>query len=182
MKILHILNIESEISLAVDLEMMIEKVALATFLTETSAGVAKKALKESIDFAFLDVDVTKDKSFEIAEILDIRNVPYAVISASRQDQLPLELRGAPVIPKPFYVAQIKRALQAVAASDPSQGLRKSLSGSALRSVRVLMSVSLCDLGAAPPIQAACRARRYPYVSHFQPPPKSHRRRLCNPQT
>jgi DNA-binding response OmpR family regulator len=114
-KILHILIVESEMSLAMDLEMMIEKIASATFVTEASVGAAKKVLHEDLDFAFLDVDVTKGKTFEIAEILARKHVPYAFISASRQDQLPLELRRAPFIPKPFYAAQIKSVLQAIAA-------------------------------------------------------------------
>jgi hypothetical protein len=88
--------------------------ASATFITEASVGAAKKVLHEAIDFAFLDVDVTKGKTFEIAEILEGNHVPYAFISASCQDQLPLELRRAPFIRKPFYAAQIKSALQAIA--------------------------------------------------------------------
>ena len=108
MKILRILIVESEMSLAMDLEMMIQEIASATFVTEASVGAAKKVLHEDLDFAFLDVDVTKGKTFEIAEILERKHVPYAFISASRQDQLPLELRRAPFIPKPFYAAQIEQ--------------------------------------------------------------------------
>jgi two-component SAPR family response regulator len=115
MKLLRILIAESEMSLAMDLEMMIEKIASATFVTEASVGAAKKVLHEAIDFAFLDVDVTKGKTFEIAEILDLKHVPFAFVSSSPQDQLPLELRSVPFIPKPFYAAQIERALQAIAA-------------------------------------------------------------------
>jgi DNA-binding response OmpR family regulator len=115
MKILRILIVESEMSLAMDLEMMIQKIAAATFVTEATVGAAKKVLHEALDFAFLDVDVTKGKTFEIAEILEGNHVPYAFISASCQDQLPLELRRAPLIPKPFYAAQIKSVLQAIAA-------------------------------------------------------------------
>ena len=115
MKILRILIVESEMSWAMDLEMMIQEIASATFVTEASVGAAMKVLPEDLDFAFLDVDVTKGKTFEIAEILERKHVPYAFISASRQDQLPLELRRAPFIPKPFYAAQIKSVLQDVAA-------------------------------------------------------------------
>jgi two-component SAPR family response regulator len=115
MKILRILIVESEMSWAMDLEMMIQEIASATFVTEASVGAAMKVLPEDLDFAFLDVDVTKGKTLEIAEILEGKHVPYAFISASRQDQLPLELRSAPFIPKPFYAAQIKSVLQAIAA-------------------------------------------------------------------
>ena len=115
MKILRILIVESEMSWAMDLEMMIQKIASATFVTEASVGAAKKVLHEDLDFAFLDVDLTKGKMFEIAEILEGKRVPYAFISASRQDQLPLELCRVPFIPKPFCAAHIKSVLQAIAA-------------------------------------------------------------------
>jgi two-component SAPR family response regulator len=115
MKILRILIVENEMSLAMDLEMMIEKIASATFVTEESVGAAKKVLHEALDFAFLDVDVTKGKTFEIAEILELKHVPFAFVSSSSQDQLPIELRSVPFILKPFYAAQIEWALQAIAA-------------------------------------------------------------------
>ena len=115
MKILRILIVESEMSLAMDLEMMIEKIASATFITEEFVGAAKKVLHEALDFAFLDFDVTKGKTFEIAEILELKHVPFAFVSSSSQDQLPIELRSVPFILKPFYAAQIEWTLQAIAA-------------------------------------------------------------------
>jgi hypothetical protein len=63
----------------------------------------------------LDVDVTKGKTFEIAEILELKHVPFVFLSGSPQDQLPVELRSVPFIPKPFYAAQFEWALQAIAA-------------------------------------------------------------------
>jgi len=115
MKILRILIVESEMSLAMDLEMMIEKIASATFVTEATVGAAKKVLHEAIDFAFLDVAATKGKTFEIAGILELNHVPFVFLSSSPQDQLPVELRSVPFILKPFYAAQIEWALKAIAA-------------------------------------------------------------------
>jgi two-component SAPR family response regulator len=40
------------------------------------------------------------------------HVPFVFVSAYRQEQLPFDLRSVPFIPKPFYGAQIERALQA----------------------------------------------------------------------
>jgi CheY-like chemotaxis protein len=115
MKILHILIVEDEVLVAMDLEMMVAEIVTATFVTEGSVAATKNALHQDLDFAFLDVDVTNGKTYEIAQLLERKHVPYAFVSASRQDQLPLELRGAPFIPKPFYAAQIEHALQAIAA-------------------------------------------------------------------
>jgi CheY-like chemotaxis protein len=115
MKILHILIVEDEALIAMDLQQIIEDIVAATFVTEASVAGTKKVLHQDLDFAFLDVDVTNGKTFEIAQLLERKHVPYAFVSASRQDQLPPDLRDAAFIPKPFYAAQIEHALQAVAA-------------------------------------------------------------------
>jgi two-component SAPR family response regulator len=113
MKMLNILIVEDETLVAMDLEMMISKIVPAAIVIEASVAAIKKVLHEALDFAFLDVDVTNGKTFEIAEILERQHVPFVFISGSGQDQLPFELRSAPFIPKPFYPAQIESALQAV---------------------------------------------------------------------
>jgi hypothetical protein len=69
-------------------------------------------------FAFLEIDVTNGKTFEIANILERKQVPFVFVSGSCQAELPFELHSAPFIPKPFSAAQIERALQAVAGSLP----------------------------------------------------------------
>ncbi len=61
-------------------------------MIEGSVAATKEVLHEDLDFAFLDVDVTNGKTFEIAQILERKHVPFAFVSASPQDQLPVELR------------------------------------------------------------------------------------------
>ncbi len=113
-KILHILIVEDEPWVAMDLEMIIIEIVTATVVVERSVADTKKVLDEALDFAFLDVDVTNGKTFEIAQILERKHVPFVFVSGSPQDQLPFELRSVPFIPKPFHAAQIESALQAVA--------------------------------------------------------------------
>jgi DNA-binding response OmpR family regulator len=101
MKTLHILIVEDEPWIAMDLEMIIIESVTATVVVEGSVAGTKEVLHEALDFAFLDVDVTNGKTFEIARILERKHVPF-------------ELRSVPFIPKPFHAAQIEHALQAVA--------------------------------------------------------------------
>src|ERR1700730_605828 len=114
MKILHILIVEDEMMVAMNLEMMITEFVQATVVIEASVAGTKKVLHEDIDFAFLDIDVTNGKTFEIAKILETKHVPFVFVSGSRKEQLPFELQSASFIPKPFYPAQIERVLRAVA--------------------------------------------------------------------
>jgi CheY-like chemotaxis protein len=113
MKRLRILIIEDEPFVAMYLEIMVLDIVTATVVVESSVAASKKALHEALDFAFLDVEVTNGKTFEVAQMLECKHVPFVFVSGSPQDQLPFELRSVPFIPKPFFPAQIERALQAV---------------------------------------------------------------------
>jgi DNA-binding response OmpR family regulator len=115
MKIFRILIVEDEPWIAMDLEMIIVEFVTASVVVEGSVAGTKEVLHEALDFAFLDIEVTDGKTFEIAQILERKHVPFVFVSGSPQDQLPFELRSVPFIPKPFHAAQIEHALQAIAA-------------------------------------------------------------------
>ena len=114
MKTLHILIVEDEPLVAMGLEMMVTEIVTAAVVVEASVAATKEILHQALDFAFLDIDVTNGKTFEVAQILERKHVPFAFVSGSPQEQLPSDLRSVPFIPKPCYPAQIERVLQAVA--------------------------------------------------------------------
>ena len=64
MRTLHILIVEDEPLIAMDLEMMVTEIVTAAVVVEASVAATKKLLHEALDFAFLDVDVTNGKTFE----------------------------------------------------------------------------------------------------------------------
>jgi hypothetical protein len=66
MKTLRILIVEDEPLVAMDLEAMVAKIVTATVVVEPSVAATKQVLHEAVDFAFLDVEVTNGKTFEIA--------------------------------------------------------------------------------------------------------------------
>jgi hypothetical protein len=71
-------------------------------VVEPSVAATKKVLHEALDFAFLDVDVTKNgKTFEVAQILEFKHVPFVFISGTPQEELPSDLRSVPFIRNPF---------------------------------------------------------------------------------
>jgi CheY-like chemotaxis protein len=113
MKTFRILIVEDEPWVAMDLEMIIIALVTATVVVERSIAGTKEVLHNALDFAFLDVEVTDGKTFEIAQILERKHVPFVFVSGSPQEQLPFELRRVPFIPKPFHAAQIESALQPV---------------------------------------------------------------------
>jgi CheY-like chemotaxis protein len=113
MKTLHILIVEDDPLVAMGLEMMVTEIVTATVVVKESVAAAKKILHDLLDFAFLDVNVTDGKTFEVAQILERKHVPFAFVSGSPQEQLPSDLRSVPFIPKPCYPAQIERVSHAI---------------------------------------------------------------------
>ena len=70
MKTFRILIVEDEPWVAMDLETIIIALVTATVVVERSIAGTKEVLHNALDFAFLDVEVTDGKTFEIAQILE----------------------------------------------------------------------------------------------------------------
>lgn len=107
MKMPRILIVEDEPLVAAELEMIVADFVAAAIMIEVSVAASKEVLNEGFDFAFLDIDVTNGKTFELARMLECKQVPFAFVSGSDQNQLPVELHGAPFISKPFCAAQAR---------------------------------------------------------------------------
>ena len=107
----RILIVKDEPFTALDLEAIVTAAMPAVVVKKASVASTKEVLDEPFDFAFLDVDVTNGKTYEIAQILGKKRVPFAFVSGSLPADLPPELRNAPFIPKPFRKQQIMTALQ-----------------------------------------------------------------------
>jgi DNA-binding response OmpR family regulator len=103
----RVLIVEDDPNIAFDLEVIVAEALDAEVLLSRSVARAKAILAHkallvrSIDFALLDVDVTNGKTFEIAVMLRMRQVPFVFLSAAQPEQLPDDLRDAPLIAKPY---------------------------------------------------------------------------------
>ena len=53
-----------------------------------------------IDAAILDVWLSGENSYRLAECLDLRSIPFAFLSGLSPDDLPARLRSHPVMAKP----------------------------------------------------------------------------------
>src|SRR5262245_17306836 len=102
----RVLIVEDEPLVATTLKEMIDECVEATVVVEPSVADTKKALCEPVDFAFLDVEVTNGKTYEIANMLERKRVPFVFVSGSPQNQLPSDLQTVPFVSKPFSSAQI----------------------------------------------------------------------------
>jgi CheY-like chemotaxis protein len=65
------------------------------------------ALHEPLDAALLDVFLIDETVLPIAQALERRGIPFALISAYSRDHIPSALRTRPYLAKPFMDREIK---------------------------------------------------------------------------
>lgn len=106
----RVLILEDDPIIALDLCAIVEAEGHEVVSVCESLAEARTHLSEPFDFALLDVDLADGKSFDVASVLADRSIPFAFVSASERSDLPLHLRGASFIAKPYEEAAILRSL------------------------------------------------------------------------
>lgn len=107
---MRILILEDDPFIALDLETIVEGEGHEVVGVCASLADARRRIHERFDFALLDIRLADGKSYELADALSDRNIPFAFVSASKRSEIPLHLRGAAFIPKPYAEAAIVRSL------------------------------------------------------------------------
>jgi len=122
----RILIVEDDPFVALDLESIVQD-ALQGVLQDALQGGAQDAAQADVavalsvaeareclagaDFAFLDVDLIDGRVFEVARMLKARRIPFAFVTGAPRGDIPLHLRDAPFIAKPYRVWQIENSLR-----------------------------------------------------------------------
>jgi two-component SAPR family response regulator len=109
---LRVLIVEDEPLVSHELADIVEEALPSIVFMSRSVRAAKMMLDLDFDFALLDISVTDGKTYEIATILDSRNIPYAFVSGSQKVDLPNEFSKMPFIVKPVGASQIRMAINA----------------------------------------------------------------------
>jgi CheY-like chemotaxis protein len=78
------------------------------------------ATTEMLDGAVLDVNLGKDRSFPIAEILKIRNVPFLFSTGYGCQGLQAPFHDASVLTKPYSLASLERSLSGIMRSTDTE--------------------------------------------------------------
>jgi DNA-binding response OmpR family regulator len=110
-RLVRILILEDDPIIALDLQMILESAGHEVVEVCDKLAKIRSNLGLVFDFALLDVDLPDGKSYGVASLLDVRKIPFAFVSASRESERPANLRHAPFIAKPYHKAAIVNSVR-----------------------------------------------------------------------
>ena len=108
-----VLIVEDDPIVALDFEDTILGFGVKTVRTAGSVAKALKMIADRApDFALLDVGLVREKSFAIAERLDVLKIPFVFVTGYGRDVgLPAALADKPRLPKPYSTDALRAVLK-----------------------------------------------------------------------
>jgi DNA-binding response OmpR family regulator len=112
----RILIIEDEPLIAMMLEDFLDALGRRVAGVADSVDTALERIGQGgIDAAILDVNLRAgEKSWPVAAALDAAGIPFMLSTGGLDETVAPEYRGRPVLPKPFTMAAVEKALTALA--------------------------------------------------------------------
>lgn len=112
----RVLVVEDEALVSMLIEQMLEDLGCVVVgpATTIASALALAEGSEPIDMALLDVNLSGEHVFPVAEALAKRGVPFAFSTGYGEGGLPEEWRGRPTLQKPYTFDDVIEALGALA--------------------------------------------------------------------
>ena len=115
----HILVVEDENWLAMELAWLVQEAGYAVLGPERSVEEARKALgRVKVDLALLDVRLGSETVFPISEMLEAMGVPFIFVTGN-PDLLPAEYNERPLVPKPWQPTALLSLISRVLGPVPT---------------------------------------------------------------
>ena len=107
----RVLVVEDEALIAMNVQEMLDALGCVVVAAPTRVEEALAALEDGgIDAVLLDVNLHGQPSFPVADALAAREVPFVFATGYGVHALREDLRDRPVLPKPFRMGELERAL------------------------------------------------------------------------
>jgi CheY-like chemotaxis protein len=105
-----VLIVEDDPLIALDFEDRLLGMGIMAVRTAESVSTALDMItSRAPDFALLDIGLTREKTFAVAERLVGLKIPFAFVTGYNEDKVPAAFAEAPMLPKPYS----SEALQAL---------------------------------------------------------------------
>jgi DNA-binding NtrC family response regulator len=118
----HILVVEDENWLAMELAWLVQEAGYAVLGPERSVAEARTALgRVKVDLALLDIRLGGETVFPLSKMLEAMGVPFIFLTAN-PDLLPAEYRERPTVTKPWQATTLLSLIpQVLGAARDSAG-------------------------------------------------------------
>ena len=118
-----ILLVEDEPLLAMDVE---SSLAAAGYRVVGPAATAAEALRlireENPDLAVLDLNLGKEMSYSVPDLLADRRIPFVILSGHSRGMVPARHKKRPFLQKPYVVAILLRTIRETLNGSKAQSL------------------------------------------------------------
>jgi two-component system, response regulator PdtaR len=109
---LRIFIVEDEAMLAFVLEQDLADAGYATVGPYRNLAAARRAAaEENFDMAILDINLSGELAYPLAEDLAQRNIPFFFLSGYGGESIPVQFRNVPRLAKPYDIAQLLREVE-----------------------------------------------------------------------
>jgi CheY-like chemotaxis protein len=118
-----VLVVEDEMLVAMMLEGMLRDLGYRVIKAARVAKAVDLATSEAIDFAILDVNLAGETSYQVAEVLRLRGVPFAFASGYDPGTLRGDFHDIAVLRKPYMPHDVQHVVTESVGSrgQPGQG-------------------------------------------------------------
>src|SRR5215831_6712575 len=107
-----VLIVEDDPIIALDFEDRILGFGVKAVRCASSVAHALMMIDERLpDFALLDVGLAREKSFKVAERLEVLKIPYAFVTGYGSDRVDAAFADRPRLPKPCSSEALRSVLQ-----------------------------------------------------------------------
>lgn len=116
---LRVLVVEDEALVAMFVEDMLTEIGHEVGAVASRMEEALDAARTgTFDFAIIDVNLDGKPSYPIADVLKERGIPFAFATGYCANGLDPKFAGAPVLSKPFTMADLQKLLPGLVADGP----------------------------------------------------------------
>ena len=114
----RILILDDDILVALDLEWTVRQAGYGNVVTVATVADAVQHVEAwQPDIAIIDLNVSGEKSFPVADVLDDAGVPFAIVSGHSRDIVPARHAERPFLGKPYDPGMLVRTLRQMVEID-----------------------------------------------------------------
>lgn len=114
---LRVLLVEDDIMMSMMVEDVLTSLGCTTIAAASVAEGARLAATQNVDVALLDVNITGQPVYPVAQVLRGRGIPFIFATAYVRDGIPGEYRSVLRLAKPFHLAELESALRKAAGTS-----------------------------------------------------------------